>query len=369
MGYSVTTTNNTILLFLLCVSMLLSTVLNTNVDWFLYLACFFSVCLVARGLFSGRVKFSTYLVVMVIILCLHFMVTSDKITTMILCLITLFLYEAISNEQYSEKVVLYIFLIAFLAGFVLTFPGFLTSLLIVHTDRSDYYQSFFHNSNTYSAFCLMTLMCVIMFMKPSKVKLILTILLIFNIYASGSRNGLLFLITSVCFYFFHRSKYAKYSYALFILFLLMATYYLFFIEMSSSIDFTVMGKSANSAGRALQIIYVINEFPLKLLGCGKDIIDMSINKMGNYSIHNFYINSLYSFGILPLLGYLYYIFRIWKTLPHIVAKSFLLAFNIYFFFEPGTCYYLLFLNVMPMIIILLSKQLPERESSNLQIIQ
>lgn len=362
------TTNNTILLFLLCVSMILSTVLGSGVDLFSYIACFFSACLVFKGVLSGRVRFSAYIVAMMIILCLHFVFTSDKVTTMILCLITLFLYEAVANQRYSVRAVLYIFLISFAIGFVLTFPSFLSSLFVVHTDRSDYYQSFFHNSNTYSAFCLMTLMCTIMFMKPSKVKLILTILLVLNIYASGSRNGLLFLITSVCFYFFHKSKFAKYSYVLFILFLLMATYYLFFIEMSSSIDFTVMGKSANSAGRALQIIYVIDEFPLKLLGCGKDIIDASINRIGDYSIHNFYINSLYSFGVMPLLGYLYYIYRIWKTLPSIVAKSFLMAFNIYFFFEPGTCYYLLFLNVMPMIIILLSKQLPERENNNFKLI-
>ena len=365
---TITINDNNILLFLMCVSMLISAVWNGEV-MLSYLTCFFSAYLVVIALLNGRTLLSRFLLGMTIVLCLHFLVTSDKITSVVICITMLFLYESIAKGIYSVKVILYVFLIFFLVGFILTFPDFLHSLLVVHTDRSSLYGPFFYSANIYAAFCLMTLMCVILFMKPSKIKLILTILLILNVYSTGSRNGMLFIITSICFYILHKSKYAKYSYAVFILLLLMATYYLFFIEMSTTVDFTVMGKEANSAGRANQIRYVINNFPLTLLGCGKEFIDMSIMRVSNgFLVHNFYINSLYALGIMPLLGYMYYIFKVWKSLPGIVAKSFLLAFSVYFFFEPGICYYLIFWNVMPIVIILLSKQLPEGEGNNFKLI-
>lgn len=356
-----TTIFNSFLLFLICATMLVSAALRLDVGWVTYLTLFTSALLAISVIFTGPKFRWGYVILMSVVMLFHYFLTPDRITTTILFWVTIFLFEAVDKGCYSYKIILYPLLMAFLFGFVFTIPDFLTS--IAHTSRSNLYQGFFQNANSFAAFCLMTLMCVILFMRRSKIRLAIIILLILNIYSSGSRNAMLFLLISLGFYYFHKTRYAKFAYILYVLLLLLSTFYLLFLEMTYVIDFTVMGKAADSAGRSAQIAYIIGSFPIKLFGCGKDVIDAAINSVENFSIHNFYINSLYSLGVIPLLGYFYYIYYLWKNLPNIMAKAFLLAFNIYFFFEPGTCYYLLFLNVMPIIIILLTKQQPNYNTS------
>ena len=52
-------------------------------------------------------------------------------------------------------------------------------------------------------------------------------------------------------------------------------------------------------------------------------------------------------------GYIYFVCNLFNRLRSDVAKSFLLSFNLYFFFEPGLCYYISFTNIFPIIIALL----------------
>ena len=148
--------------------------------------------------------------------------------------------------------------------------------------------------------------------------------------------------------------------------MILAFCYLFFVEIYSSVDFTVMGKEANSAGRSEQITLVMLRYPLTLFGVGKDAIDAFSFATTGYAVHNAFINSLYSMGVVIMLCYMLFIYRIYQQLDSIVAKSALLASNVYFFFDPGVMFYLLLINVYPIMIVLL-KMNEERKERVLQI--
>lgn len=114
-----------------------------------------------------------------------------------------------------------------------------------------------------------------------------------------------------------------------------------------------MGKGGDSAGRSQQVVHIINNYSINLFGYGKNVINMATVKLQGYAVHNFWVSSLYSSGLLIMGGYIYFICNLFNRLKSDVAKSFLLSFNLYFFFEPGLCYYISFSNIFPIIVVLL----------------
>ena len=325
--------------------------MKLGVNWVTYISVISAIILIIKLIIAKRFIVTRYAILMSIILIIHWLISTDKFSTLLLMVTTLYLYEGINSKQFNYKIIIYPFIALFLFSFIITFPELLKSIKIAHSDRSNLYKGIFLNSNSYAAFCLMVLMSLILFFRTTKKRNILIFMVLISIYSTGSRNAMLFVIISILFYLNHKTKCAKFTFLYFILFLVISSIYLIYFELNSGFDFDIMGKAANSAGRSEQIIYVINNFSVRIFGCGKDVIDNHLSLYGDYSIHNFYVNSLYALGILPLFGYFYYIYTLWKSNLSIIAKSFILSFNVYFFFEPGTCYYWAFINVMPIIIL------------------
>ena len=93
----------------------------------------------------------------------------------------------------------------------------------------------------------------------------------------------------------------------------------------------ILGKGGDSAGRSQQVIYIINHYSVNLFGYGKNIINMATVKLQGYAVHNLWVSSLYSSGLLIMGGYIYFICNLFNRLKSDVAKSFLLSFNLHFF--------------------------------------
>lgn len=351
MGNSLNQKINSTLLLIVISTMLIVTIFKLEINWVMFLSLIASLLLIIKSILSNCNLFSRYTLLMSVIFILHYMLTLEKFSTFGLMMMTLYLYEAVKHNQFNYKMIIYPVVFVFLIGLFITFPEMLQSLQMQHINRGGLYAGIFQNSNTNAAFCLVVFTSVVLFFRNTKKKKILIGLIIFCVISTGSRNAILFLILLIGFYYLHKTKFAKYSYIFFLLFLIVSFSYMFLFELNHVVDFNFMGKEANSAGRSEQIIFVINSFPLRLFGNGKDVIDNTLSHWTDFSIHNFYINSLYSFGVIPLLGYFYFIYVLWNKQVSILGKSFLLVFNIYFFFEPGTCFYLIFMNVAPILIL------------------
>ena len=342
---------NSFLLLTVISTMLITTISKSEIIWVVFLSLIASSLLIIKLILIKYCSLPKLTLLISMTFVLHYILTPEKFSTFSLMISTLYLYQAVSCAQFNYKIIIYPIILVFLTGLFVTLPEMLNSFQIQHTSRADLYTGIFQNSNTNAAFCLVVFMSVVLFFRKTRKKNILLCLIIFSIISTGSRNAILSLILFICFCYIHKTKFAKYSFLFFLLFLIFLFLYMVLFESKQNIDFNFMGKETNSAGRSEQILFVMNSFPLRLFGNGKDVIDNTLSYWTDFSIHNFYINSLYSFGILPLLGYFYFIYTLWKNQISVLGKSFLLVFNIYFFFEPGTCFYLVFLNVVPILIV------------------
>lgn len=318
-----------------------------------YISAGFVFVLLVNTLLSSQLRVTGYMGIIVVALLGHLFATTDKITSVILMVSIMFLYEMMKQYDFSYKIVIYPFLLLVVIGFVFTLPQMLNSLLVAHANRSDLYEGIFINANSNAAFYLMAIMSAVLFLETPYLRNIFVVICIICVYSCGSRNGILCLFTSLLFYELLKSKYHRYTIGVFFLILLAAVFYLVFVEVTHSIDFKFMGKDGNSAGRSEQIIYIINHFSVNLFGYGKDVINGATVKLQGFVVHNFYVCSLYSSGIIIMAAYLYFIYNLFHKLCSLAAKAFLLSFNIYFFFEPGLCYYYAFINVFPIVIALL----------------
>lgn len=345
---------NSIIILLITILFIIDSIylLPVGIDTFIGVALIMLFTLI--NFTNLKLTLSKLSVALIIVFILHLVYTTDRITTVILLISTLLFYETLKKAPVSYKPIVYFFVAFTLVEVLITYQNMFESLMVQHTNREGLYLGFFANSNTNAGYLLNSLYAALLFLNKSKYRTLLLLITLVAIVATGSRNAVLCVILIFCFNTLHRMpRFNKYGFTAFILIISAAFVYLYFFEMQSSIDFTFMGKEANSAGRAYQIAIVIANFPITLLGSGKDVIESYVNFAGDYSIHNFYVNSLYALGILPILGYIYYIYDLYKKIESSMAKSVLLSSNVYFFFEPGVCFYFVFLTMMPILLVIL----------------
>ncbi|MCS2894132.1 hypothetical protein NXY11_03285 [Parabacteroides faecis] len=145
----------------------------------------------------------------------------------------------------------------------------------------------------------------------------------------------------------------KYFPLLILLFLSSSLYYMIVIEpyLVNLYLFNLFGKTEGSTGRALQILFVIQNFDINLWGYGRSLINDAVTDELSYVIHNLYINTLYAMGLLYFLFYLYFISRFYIYLKNYESRVFLLSFHVYFFFETGVAFGFALNYFLPMIII------------------
>ncbi len=325
------------------------------------LAAFVAILFFVNIPFSIK-KFSDLTYILLLCFLVHFFTTGDRATTLVVLILTVLLYETVKNASFSVKPLIILSGIFLIINYFWSFNDMLSSIQGEHSSRADFYKGFFLNANTNAAFYVFTFFLFILFCKNKKVNWVVTFFVLISIWATGSRGAMLCLVLFVLFYIIIKKGREILPFWLFIGILVAAFLYLFIFEVNSNLDLTFMGKEANSAGRSEQIVSTILHFPINLFGNGKDAVEDYSMRLFDFPVHNFYVSSLYSLGIIIFVCYFIFVLGIYKELQSKEAKAAWIALNAYFFFEPGICYYLVFLNSYPTILILL--KLSEEKHSN-----
>ncbi len=295
----------------------------------------------------------------IIYLIFHLTIAESSIMTVILIMAIVLFYIYLKYTDISVSHVAYLLIFLFILNTVLTFDKLLHS--IFSPSYLDWYKGLFLNPNTNGIFAANVLAATFLFIKNKKTRYIVSILFILYLLGCKSRNMLLFILSTFAFYQLYKTRFSRYAFLFFSLFICIILFYLIKIEPQMTAEIELFGKSGGSAGRSSQIIYIIKEFPLTLFGLGKDIPNNYSLATNGYAVHNFYINTIYGMGIIFLIIYFAFIKDIYNNLSSNIAKSFLLSFHIYFMFEPGMPFYALMQNGLPIILILLKYKQEKNE--------
>ena len=219
----------------------------------------------------------------------------------------------------------------------------------------DYFSGFFDNSNTFAAYSTVVFSATFIFIDNRWVRWFIAVVFLVMLFAHHSRNTLLFVLLSFVFnYLFVKGK-GRFVPWLFFAIIGVALLFLFIIEPKfATTDFVLFGKEANTAGRSEQVLSVVNHFNVTWFGVGADAITKYSIAINNYAVHNAWINTLYSMGILYFVLYGLFIRKIYMSiLP--LARSFLLGFHVYSFFEPGLFFSILMISSFPIIVVIISQ--------------
>lgn len=274
------------------------------------------------------------------------------------------LFVSLPNLNFNVKPIAY-----FLLGLMVLniFVGFNEVIQSPHAVRvDDYFSGLFNNSNTNGNFACCALAAVFLFIKKKKIRRFTLFIFIIYLLACKSRNALLFSIIACGMNYLLLSKWKNKAIYLYSAFFIFCFVYLILIEpLLAGNGPEIFGKEASSAGRSLQILITIKNFPLTFWGLGDTVPgDYVISETG-YAIHNMYVNTIYAMGIMYVAIYVRFIFDTYKRLKSILAKSFLLAFLVYFLFEPGMAFSPLMINSLPLLIILFKLSEEKHENNTL----
>lgn len=212
----------------------------------------------------------------------------------------------------------------------------------------------FQNSNMASLFICCVFASVYLFIKKQKIKKLSFLFVIIGLIACQSRNAVLFFVLSVFFLYFKKYllKYRVYFPVFILLFFVVVVYYMIVIEpyLMNISHFIMFGKSEGTTGRSMQVLYIVENFDINLWGYDKLINEASMDVL-NYPVHNFYVTTLYAFGLSMFLFYMYFVYKIYFMLKVYESQVFLLCFHVYFFFEPSWAFCVQLNYLLPMLII------------------
>lgn len=229
----------------------------------------------------------------------------------------------------------------------------------------DYFSGFFENSNTFAAYSAVTFFAAVIFVRSQRLRWCVAAVFFVMLFAHHSRNALLFALLTSAFYFLMKRGWYWLPPCLFSLIIGGALLFLVVIEPNQSVaNFMLFGKKANTAGRSSQVLSIINHFDIKWFGEGAETITRYSIVANDYAVHNVWINTLYSMGIIYVILYAIFIGKVYKNLSPL-AQSFLLGFHIYSFFEPGLFFSILMVSSFPIIIAIISQR--KYENSTLYI--
>lgn len=283
---------------------------------------------------------------------IHLIFTDTRIENVALNISSIIFFIVLQKTKINKQKIAAGLLLFWITNILFYLNSFINSFQ--GTAVKEYFSGFFQNSNTFAAYSAIVLASTLLFFKNNKVKIFVIILFIITLFAHHSRNTLLFTLSSGVFYFLFIKGKAKASIILFSIIILGSFFYIIVIEPNSQIiNFTMFGKKADTAGRSEQVLAIIQHFDLSWFGVGGDIIAKYSQETNEYSLHNAWVNTIYSMGIVYVMLYAKFIQKIFIRLTSL-AKSILLGFHIYFFFEPGLFFSILLISSFPLIVIILS---------------
>ena len=271
------------------------------------------------------------------------------------CFVSLLVFTLISTLPFISfdiRKLAVLLLFIYISSFLLFPKDFYQS--IFSQDYAAGWKVLFNNANMASVFICSVFAAVWLFLTSKKLRIITFVLVLIGLLACKSRNAILFfLLANIALYFrSYLGSRQRYLPLLTLIFLSFSLYYMIEIEpyLYNASNFSMFGKTEGSTGRALQILYVIEKFDINLWGYDGLINESTIDAL-NYPVHNFYVSTLYSMGLVYLLFYFVFIFRFYLKLKSYESKVFLLCFHVYFFFEPSWAFCIQLNYLLPMIII------------------
>ena len=195
----------------------------------------------------------------------------------------------------------------------------------------------FQNPNTNSIFLLSVLISTFFGCKDKKLRIMVATIILLGIIATRSRNAALsymIFIGGILFQY-KLEKFQMWFPFILVGILIFAGYYMAVIEMTSDQSAVeLFGKSKGSAGRSLQIVYIISNYKLSLFGYGR-IVNSLVEDNTGYPVHNMYIASIYVLGIVISIAYLWFVYWLFRSSYSYKFKIGLIAVHFYYFFEPG----------------------------------
>lgn len=212
----------------------------------------------------------------------------------------------------------------------------------------------FQNSNMASLFICCVFASVYLFIKQKMIRKISFVLVVIGLFSCRSRNAVLFFVLAIVFFVFKRYlfRFRKYFPIFILMFFVLVGFYMIVIEpyLLNISYFSMFGKAEGTTGRSMQVLYIVENFDVNLWGYDKLINEASMDAL-NYPVHNFYVTTLYAFGLSMFFFYLYFVYKIYFMLKNYEAQVFLLCFHVYFFFEPSWAFCVQLNYLLPMLIV------------------
>jgi len=294
-----------------------------------------------------------FILLFFLLLYLHFKMTEDDLLITFIPFFIFLNLTSASVSKYNVKLLSLFFFVFYVLLILFDYKEMLRC--IFSSDYEDGWEIIFYNSNVASIFICSVFCATYLFMQNKLLTKISFILIVVGLLACKSRNALLFFVIVNSFLFFKPWLINKQKYLplLIMLFLLCALYYMIIVEpyLVNLSSVSLFGKSEGSTGRALQILFVIQNFDISLWGSGRSLINEAVTDEVSYVIHNLYINTLYAMGLLYFLFYLYFISKFYIYLKNYESRVFLLSFHVYFFFETGVALGFALNYFLPMMIV------------------
>lgn len=282
----------------------------------------------------------------------HLLTTDARLENIALFLASIVFFlslQGVKIDGYKISVGLVAF---WLLTIVLHPVEFVNSFSATRVDQ--YFSGFFDNSNTFAAYSIVAFSATFLFIDNRRLRWLVSLVFLVTLFAHHSRNTLLFVFLSLVFYFLYLKGKGKFVLWLFFAIIIGGVIFLLVIEPNlAATDFVLFGKEANTSGRSAQVLSVVNHFDITWFGVGADRITKHSIGVNNYAVHNAWVNTLYSMGIIYFVLYAVFIREIYMNIPPL-ARSFLLGFHVYSFFEPGLFFSILMISSFPIIITLLT---------------
>lgn len=308
-------------------------------------------------------KFGYETVLFIIIVCFHFVKGNGILEGCIISLLIFFLFTTSSLVRLDMEKFSFLLLGIYIFSFVTCLDDLIQSLY--SNDYASGWVMIFNNANMASVFICCVFSSIWIFVAHKGIRLVTFILVIIGLLACKSRNAILFFgLANAFLYFKHclvnRQKYLP---ILVFLFLITILYYMIVVEpyLLNISSFSVFGKTEGTTGRSMQILYIIDHFDINMWGYGS-LINKSVEEALNYAVHNFYVSTIYSMGVIYFLFYLFFIYRLYFMLKSYESRIFLICFHVYFFFEPSWAFCVQMNYLLPMIIVMCSLVNPVVES-------
>lgn len=296
-----------------------------------------------------------WLIVLAGYFVLHAVLAQTSLLTVMTYLLVMLYYFVLDGAQIQHRPIRWTFVALLILSVLVDTQGIYVGL--VSSYYLDSFEGIFSNPNTCGLFLCVAFFVVLTFRKSSeKPNIWLMLAVIVLIIATKSRNALLFLILFGGFYKLQTWGWRRFVPYVFLAIWALALFYLVVIEPQAAVGVEVLGKKAGSAGRSIQVLTTIQNFPLTLFGVGADLPNNLALNLTGYPVHNAYINTIYAMGVVYMAIYIAFIVRIYRATEDFRGTAFLLAVHIYFFFEPGMMFSPLMLNSLPIIALLCSKR-------------